>query len=85
MNETIIKFCDVNIDGNGTDVCVIARVYGKEVPFDTVERIKDAIFGYKEENEGEWDTDGCLDVAKKLLESEGYEVHFINPSIEICF
>lgn len=85
MSETIIKFTDVNVDGCGTDVVVLARVYRNDITVGTIDRVKTAICNYKNENEGEWDTDGCLDAAKEQLETEGYEVHFINPSIEICF
>lgn len=85
MNEHIIKFIDEDVDGCGTDVTVLARVYGNDITVGTIDRIKEAISNYKKENEGEWDTDSCLDVATEQLEAEGYEVHWINPSIEICF
>lgn len=85
MNEQIIKFIDEDVDGCGTDVTVLARVYGNDITVGTIDRIKDAINDYKNENKGEWNTDGCLDAAKEQLKTEGYEVHFINPSIEICF
>lgn len=85
MNETIVKFTDVDVDGCGTNIDVLARVYGKDITVETVDRIKDAIRNYKNENEDDWDTDGCLDVVQEQLESEGYEVYFINPAIEICF
>ena len=85
MNETIIKFTDVNIDGCGTDVVTLARVYGKDISVETIDKIYEAINRYKDENEDEWDTEGCLEAAQKQLESEGYEVHFINPTVEIEF
>lgn len=85
MNEQIIKFTDVNVDGCGTDAGCLAKVYGNDITVETVDRIKDAINNYKNENEGEWDTDGCLDAAQEQLKVEGYEVHWINPSHEICF
>ncbi len=85
MNEQIIKFTDVNVDGCGTDVSCLAKIYGNNITVGTVERIKDAINSYKNENEGEWDTEGCLDAAQEQLKAEGYEVQWINPSIEICF
>lgn len=85
MNEQIIKFIDEDVDGCGTNVEVLLRVCGKDITVGTIDRIKDAISNYKIENLGEWDTDGCIDVAKEQLESEGYEVHFITPAYEICF
>lgn len=85
MVETIIKFTDVDVDGNGTNIDILMRVYGNDITVGTIDRVKDAISNYKNENEGEWDTDGCIDAATEQLEAEGYEVHFINPAIEICF
>jgi hypothetical protein len=85
MNENIIKFTDVNVDGCGTDVTLLARVYGKDISVETIEKINDAIANYKKANEGEWDTDGCLDAATEQLEADGYEVHFVNPTLEIRF
>lgn len=60
MREHFIKFIDEDVDGCGTDVTVIARVYGNDITVGTIDRIKDAICNYKNENEGEWDTDGCI-------------------------
>ena len=85
MNEQIIEFIDENVDGCGTDVIVLAKIYGNDITVETIDSVKDAICNYKNENEGEWDTDGCLNVAQEQLEAEGYEVHWINPSVEICF
>lgn len=85
MVETIIKFIDEDVDGCGTDVVNFARAYGGDVSVGTIDRIKEAIENYKRENEGEWDTDGCLEAATEQLEAEGFEVHWINPNIEICF
>lgn len=61
------------------------QVYGSEITIGTVNRIKDAICNYKNENEGEWDTDGCLDAATEQLKVEGYEVFWVNETAEICF
>lgn len=83
--EQIIKLTDVNVDGCGNDVTTLVRVSGKDITADTVDNINRAIGNYKKENEGEWDTNGCLDVAREQLESEGFKVHFINPLLEICF
>lgn len=85
MNEQIIKFIDEDVDGCGTNVTILARIYGNDITVETIDKIKEAIYNYKNENEGEWDTDGCLDAAQEQLETEGYEVYWINPSIEICF
>lgn len=84
--EQFINFIDVDVDGCGTDVTVPVRVVGeKSLTQEIVEKINTAIRDYKEENEGEWDTDGCIDVAFEVLEKEGYKVEIINPTIEIAF
>lgn len=85
MNEQIIKFIDEDVDGSGTDVTVLAKVYGNDITTGTIHRVKNAICNYKNENEGEWDTDGCLNAAQKQLKAEGYGVQWIDPSVEICF
>lgn len=85
MREQYIEFVDEDVDGCGTDVVSMAKVYGNEITVGTVDRIKDAISNYKSENEGEWDTDGCLDVATEQLKAEGYEVYWVNENAEICF
>lgn len=85
MNEQIIKFIIKDADGCGTNVITLARIYGNDITVETIDRVQDAICNYKNENEGEWDTDGCFDVAQEQLEAEGYEVHLISPSVEICF
>lgn len=84
--EQFINFIDVNVDGCGTDVTVSVRVVGeKSLTQEIVEKINAAISDYKEEYAGEWDTDGCIDVAFEVLENEGYKVEVINPTIEIAF
>lgn len=85
MNEQIVKFIDENVDGCGTDITVLAKVYGNDITAGTIDRVKNAICDYKNENEDAWDTDGCLNAAQEQLEAEGYEVHWMNPSLEICF
>lgn len=85
MVETIIKFIDEDVDGCGTDVVNFARAYGGDVSVGTIDRIKEAIENYKRENEGEWDTDGCLEAATEQLEAEGFVVIWINPDLEIYF
>ena len=85
MREQFIKFVDENVDGCGTDVTAIAKVYGNDITVGTIDRIKDAICNYKSEYEGEWDTDGCLDAATEQLKVEGYEVFWVNETAEICF
>lgn len=85
MREQFIKFVDENVDGCGTDVTAIAKVYGNDITVGTIDRIKDVICNYKSENEGEWDTNGCLEAAQDQFEAEGYEVSWINEEMEICF
>jgi hypothetical protein len=85
MNETIIKFTDVDVDGNGTDVSTLAKISGKEVTKETITKIENAISDYKRLYEGEWDTDGCLNAADYVLRDNGYNVVWITPSTEICF
>lgn len=83
--EHFIKFIDENVDGCGSDIVTFASVYGEDITNGTIERVKNAIDDYKNENEGEWDTDGCLDVAREQLETEGYEVKFLIESACISF
>lgn len=83
--EQIIKFVDENVDGCGTDIVIIAKVKGKVLTEDIIDKIKGAIGGYKSSNAGEWDTEGCIDVATEVLESEGYGVDFVNADAVICF
>lgn len=85
MREQYIKFADEDVDGCGTDIISIAKVYGNEITIGTIDRIKDAICNYKNENEGKWDTDGCLNAATERLKAEGYEVYWVNETTEICF
>lgn len=85
MTEQIIKFTNVDVDGCGTDVPSLARIYGNAITTEITDRVKNAICGYIMENERIWDTNGCLAVAQKQLEAEGYEVHWIYPCTEICF
>lgn len=85
MNEQIIKFIDGDVDGCGTDIVVLATVLGPDVTNGTISRVSDAINDYKSQNEGEWDTDGCLDVAKEQLNKEGYIVEFVSPVANIYF
>ena len=85
MRENIIKLIDEDVDGSGTDMTVLARGDGNDITVGTIDRVKDAISNYKNENEGEWDTDGCLETAQEQLETEGYKVHWINTEAEICF
>ena len=84
MREQFIKFIDEDVDGCGTNITTIAKVYGNDITVGTIDRIKDAINNYKREDD-EWDTDGCLEAAQDQFEAEGYEVSWINEEIEICF
>lgn len=86
-NETFINFTDYNVDGDGTDITTLARIQGPEnVTIDSpiLDRVENAIENYKNDNEGEWDTTGCLEAAKEQLKSEGYTVEFLHP-FDICF
>lgn len=85
MNEQIIKFTDVDVDGCGTDVTALVKVYGNDITNKTIGVVEQAICDYKRENAGEWSTNDCLEVAQKQLEAEGYKVYWINPTVEICF
>ena len=85
MREQFIKFIDSDVDGCGTNVEVIVRINGKKLKKDTIDRVENAISNYKEENKNEWDTDSCVDVATKQLESEGYKVDYIFVDTEIYF
>ena len=85
MNEQIIKFTNVNCDGCETNIIVFVRIYGNDITVDIIDRVKNAISNYKNENKGKWDANGCLEAAQEQLEADGYEVHFINPSLEIYF
>lgn len=86
MKEQYIGFVDEDVDGYGTDIKTIAKIYGNnKITVGSVDRIKDAIRNYKNENKEEWDTDGWLDAATEQLKAEGYEVYWINETAEIRF
>ena len=76
MREHFIKFID-------EDITVLARVYGNDITVGTIDRIKEAICNYKNENEDEWDTDGCLESAQEQFETEGYRVHWMKVTERI--
>lgn len=82
----IVKFTDTNVDGYGTDVEVYVQVEGKlELTDGIIDRTKEEIEKYKEENSSEWDTDSIIDIACEYLETEGYMCHAIIPDYEIEF
>lgn len=83
MSEEIIKFTTANSDGNGIQQNALARVYGSAVTLETLDKLQKAVADYKKENDGSWDMDNCLDIAKEVLEENGCEVHFVTPSIEV--
>lgn len=86
MNETFIKFTDVNVDGCGTDVTNIAKITGDRLlTEEDTKKVAYAINTYKNTYAGEWDTDGCLDAAKEELERQGFKVEFVNPVCNLCF
>lgn len=85
MKEQFIWFTTKDLDGwnDGNDITVVARIYGKELTDGIIDRIKDAIWDYMNETEGEWHDDGCLDAAQEQLEKEGYNVEWIKADAEI--
>lgn len=85
MKEQFITFIDKNMSGCGTDITITTKVYGYNITPETVSRIKNAINNYKNENESEWDSNGCLNAAQKQLEADGYEVSWINEEVVIYF
>ena len=85
MKEQFVRFVDKDVDGCGTDVTAIAKVYGNDITAGTIDRVKDAICNYKSANEYEYDTDGCLEAAQNQFETEGYKVDWINEDVEIQF
>lgn len=84
--KQIIKLIDVDVDGCGTNVESMIQVEGKQkLTSGIIKRIKDAIEKYKEENDGEWDTDSIIDIACKHLETEGYMCNYISEDAIIEF
>lgn len=84
--KQIIKFTDVNVDGDGTDVDVLVQVEGKqEISKDIIANMEKEIEEYKRETDGEWDTDGVVNAACEYLETKGYMCDFILPDYEISF
>jgi hypothetical protein len=82
MKEQFIWFTK-DLDGWNDGYTVVARVYGKELTDGTIDQVKDAIWDYMNETEGEWNDNGRLDVAQKQLEKEGYKVDWIKADAEI--
>ena len=81
--KQIIKFIDVNVDGCGTDIDVYVKVEGKtELTNGVINRTKEAIEKYKEENQYEWDTDTIIDAACEHLKTEGYKTE--TTSYDYC-
>lgn len=73
VKRCFIKLIDVDVDGCGTNIENIIQVEGKtELTNGTIQRTKDAIDKYKEDNPGEWDTDSIINIACEHLEAEGY-------------
>ena len=83
MKEQFITFIDKDMSGCGTDINITAKVYGYTITAGIVSRVKNAINNYKNENESEWDSNGCLNAAQKQLEADGYEVSCINEEVVI--
>ena len=84
--KEVIKFSDINADGCGTDINVYIQVSGPtNLTNGVINRTKEVIEKYKEENEYEWDTNDITDIAIEHLEKEGYECSHIFPSYCIEF
>lgn len=82
----IIKFIDMDVDGCGANVEMMIQVEGKhELTKEIFQGIKDTIEKYKNECNGEYDTDSIIDVACKYLESEGYMCDYVSEDVTIYF
>lgn len=82
--DTTIRFVDYNADGCGTDIVSIAVLTGPEVTEQITASINDTIVKCKTEI-GEWTTDDILDAVSRHLESIGYSIRWVTPTIEIKF
>lgn len=86
VTKTIIKFTDLDVDGSGTNIDIYMEAIKRGPVDDNIyDKIVSAISDYKNENEGEWDTDGCLFAAESVLRKEGYETSYLIPNIGIEF
>lgn len=80
-----INLTDVNVDGCGTDVATIIKIEGSVLSRGTIDGIKEVIDNYKSENEGCWDTNGCITAAFEQLEKAGFEPEVIDFAAQIEF
>lgn len=81
-----IKFTDLYVDGCLGDVISdIIEVTGPELTDGVIKRTSDVIEAFKKETDGDWDTDGVLEVACEHLEKEGYTCKELAESAEITF
>lgn len=86
MKHWFIKLIDVDVDGCGTNIENIIQVEGKtELTNEIIQRTKDAIDKYKEDNPGEWDTDSIINVACEHLGTEGYICNYVSADAIIEF
>ena len=84
--KEFIRFCDVNVDGCGTDVEVYVQIEGTtQLTNGVIERTKQKIEKYKEENDYEYDTDSVVEIACEYLETEGFKCSIINYSYCVEF
>lgn len=77
-----IRLVDADVDGCGTDISVGIEVEGTPSPAELVDMRK-AVYAYKIEYEGEWDSDGCFDTAIRFLRDKGYKVDYAEQPVEI--
>lgn len=82
MNQ-FIKITDSDVDGCGTNLETSIQIEGESITNGVIARIKDAISDYKNECDGDWDTDGCVEAAWAQLEKEGYQCTFVDYAAEI--
>lgn len=64
MNEYTIKF----LDELGKQTATYAKVSGKKLTPDILHNVIAAVKTYKDNSDGDWDTEGCLDVINQLKE-----------------
>lgn len=88
MKNWFIKLIDVDVDGCGTNIENIIQVEGKtELTNEIIQRTKDVIDKYKEDNPGEWDTDSIINIACEHLGTgtEGYICNYVSTDAIIEF
>lgn len=80
MKVSYINLTEVDVDGCGTNITSVIKTNAAGITNGMVERIRNAISDYKADNEGEWDTDGCIDAALEQLKKEGYIAEIITTT-----